>query len=217
MVLVSSDWSTRDSDSIDLIRLPTAPRRPVTLLAACSARSWAAWGFVSRSCGRSARVISTVVGSPVSGSVVSTMIEPRFAAANPERMLEPWKVVEPAMWLMEVMMELALVVLASCSCWVVVAVLAEEMVSSLSSMRRSERTERPPSWAPSCVDSLWKLVRRRSMESLEAWSLVETTRPVGSSAARLICLPVESRWRDWAMSARCWLRRGMPKVRFERP
>jgi len=95
-VLVSSDWSTRDSESIALMRLPMAPRRPVTLLAACSARSWAASGFVSKRFGRSARLISTILGSPVSGSVVSTMMEPRAEDLNPARMFEPWKVAEPA-------------------------------------------------------------------------------------------------------------------------
>jgi len=148
VVLVSSDWRILDSDSIDLMRLPMAPRRPAILLMACSARSWAALGFVSKSCGRSARVIWTIWGSPVSGFVVSTMIEPRFAAANPLRMFEPWKVVEFVIWLMALMIELALSLLASCSCWVVVAVLADETVRALRSMRSSERTERPPSWAP---------------------------------------------------------------------
>jgi len=156
------------------------------------------------------------VGSPVSGSVVSTMMEPRSAAANPERMFEPWKVVEPEIWLMAEMMELALSWLASCSSWVVVAVLAAETVMALRSMRSSERTERPPSWAPREEDSRSKLLRRRSMESLLAWSLVETMSPAGSSLARLIFLPVESRSRDWVMLARCWPSFPIPKVRDER-
>lgn len=41
------------------------------------------------------------------------------------------------------------------------------------------------------------------MESLEAWSLLDAMSPEGSSAARLMRLPVESRWRDWEMSAWC--------------
>jgi len=40
--------------------------------------------------------------------------------------------------------------------------------------------------------------------------------PEGSSLARLICLPVESRSRDWAMLAWCWPSLLIPKERDER-
>ena len=99
-------------------------------------------------------------------------------------------------------MELAWVALLSRSSWVVEPVLALVTVRASSLMRRSERTERPPSWAPREVDSRSKPVRRRSMESLEASSWVVAMSPEGSSAARLMRFPVERRSRDWAMSAR---------------
>ncbi len=94
-----------------------------------------------------------VADSPVSGSVVMREIEARFDVLKPVRMLTPWKVVVDEIWLMVVRMDWAWSVLALRSSWVVDPVLALVTVRASSSMRRSDMTERPPSWAPREVDS----------------------------------------------------------------